>query len=142
MAKQSTLWFGYLEAGKKGSFVVRDAALDTGTSKTIYLFNRTKKKILEYRRDIVESKLRELTGDEAAEIKGLREEFESARSGFTPRVARRPATPPPPARKRRNDEEPDLSEDEDEKRPKNLDDEDDDDLGPDPDEVDVADDED
>lgn len=143
MAKQSTLlWFGYLEAGKKGSFVVRDATLDTGTPTTIYLFNRAKKKILEYRRDIVEPKLREMTEDEAAEITNLREEFESARSGFTPRVARRPVTPPPPARKRRHDEEPDLSADEDEKRPKDLDDEDDDDLGPEPDEVVEADDED
>jgi hypothetical protein len=142
MAKQSTLWFGYLEAGKKGSFVVRDAALDTGTSKTIYLFNRTKQKILEYRRDIVESKLRELTEDEAVEVERLREEFESARSGFTPRVARRPATPPPPARKRRSDEEPDLSEDDDEKPSKHHDDDEDDDLGPEPGEVEDADDED
>lgn len=143
MAKQSSLWFGYLEAGKKGSFVVRDAALDTGTSKTIYLFNHTKKKILEYRRDIVESKLRTLTDDEAAEIESLREEFESARSGFTPRIARRPvAPPPPPARKRRHDEEPDLSEEDDERRPKDLDDDEDDDLGPAPDGVEDADDED
>ncbi len=89
--KQDTLWFGYLNAGKKGSLVVRDSTLDTGTSTTIYLFNQKKGKILEYRRDIVEPKLRPLTDKESAEAEALADGFERARSGS--RSTRRPRSP-------------------------------------------------
>jgi len=41
-AKRNTLWFGYLEAGEKGTPVVRDTSMDTGTSATVYLFNQRK----------------------------------------------------------------------------------------------------
>ena len=72
-AKQSSLWFGFLEAGTKGSLVVRDHSIDTGSPTTIYLFNFEKGRILEYRRDIAEPKLRELTDDEHERLKELRE---------------------------------------------------------------------
>lgn len=124
-AKQSTLWFGYLEAGKKGSLVVRDATLDTGTPSTIYLFNQKKGKILEYRRDIVEAKLRELKAKEADSVESLEEEFERARTGFVPRVARRPVSLPPPRKKRRDEETPDIAVDDE--TPIAVDDEDDED---------------
>lgn len=120
--KQDTLWFGYLNAGKKGSLVVRDSTLDTGTSATIYLFNQKKGKILEYRRDIVEPKLRELTEKEADAVESLREEFEKARTGFVPRVARRPVSLPPPRKKRRDEEAPEL--DVEDEAPIKLDDDD------------------
>jgi hypothetical protein len=123
-AKQSTLWFGYLEAGKKASLVVRDATLDTGTPSTIYLFNQKKGKILEYRRDIVEPKLRELKAKEGDSVELLEEEFERARTGFVPRVARRPVSLPPPRKKRRDEETPDIEVDDD--VPIIIDDEDDD----------------
>lgn len=57
------LWFGFLEAGKSSSPVMRDAVFDTGNHETTYLFNLAKGRILEYRRDIVEQKLRELSLD-------------------------------------------------------------------------------
>jgi hypothetical protein len=87
--KQATLWFGMLEAGEKGSLIVRDGTLDTGTPATIYLFNVKKGRILEYRRDVVEPKLRELTADEGAMVPSLTSAFEQARAGFVPRVTRR-----------------------------------------------------
>ncbi len=62
--KQETLWFGYLEAGKKSGPVVRDVTLGTGTETTFYLFSLNRGAILEYRRDIAEPKLRELTEEE------------------------------------------------------------------------------
>lgn len=129
-AKQSTLWFGYLEAGKKGSLVVRDVTLDTGTPSTIYLFNQKKGKILEYRKDIVESKLRELKPKEAEAVESLEQEFERARTGFVPRVARRPVALPPPRKKRRDEEAPDVELDDDAPIIVDDDDEDDEDAKP------------
>jgi hypothetical protein len=129
-AKQSTLWFGYLEAGKKGSLVVRDVTLDTGTPSTIYLFNQKKGKILEYRKDIVEAKLRELKPKEADAVESLEQEFERARTGFVPRVARRPVSLPPPRKKRRDEEAPDVELDDDAPIIVDDDDEDDEDAKP------------
>ena len=93
-AKRNSLWFGFLEAGGKGSPVVRDESMDTGTPTTIYLFNLKKGQILEYRREIVEPKLRELNDNEIETMQELRKAFESARNGFTPRAMRRPSSPP------------------------------------------------
>lgn len=128
--KQDTLWFGYLNAGKKGSLVVRDSTLDTGTSTTIYLFNQKKGKILEYRRDIVEPKLRALTEKETAGVEALAEAFERARSGFVPRVARRPVSLPPARKKRREEEAPEVEIDDE--APVPFDDEEEDEEGPEP----------
>jgi hypothetical protein len=98
-AKRNTLWFGYLEAGAKGSQVVRDDSIDTGTPGTIYLFNLAKGRIVEYRRDIAEPKLRELTESERENLKELRNAFKRVRNSFTPRVIvkppRRQAKPEP-----------------------------------------------
>jgi hypothetical protein len=113
-AKQGSLWFGFLEAGKKGSPVVRDETLDTNTNSTIYLFNYNKGRILEYRRDIAEPKLRELREDETDTEKSLREAYEKARHSFTPRAARRPPAPPRQPRKPPEpEEEPDFDIDDD-----------------------------
>ena len=100
-AKRSSLWFGFLEAGTKGSLVVRDHSIDTGSQSTIYLFNFEKGRILEYRRDIAEPKLRELTDEERERLKELRQAFKKARNRFTPRVTLRLSKPPP-------DPEPEL----------------------------------
>lgn len=83
--KQKKLWFGFLEASTKGSPVVRDATLETGDPKTLYLFNYTKGKILEYRRDIVELKLREFDSEELAVVPLLRKAFKEVREHFEPR---------------------------------------------------------
>jgi hypothetical protein len=113
-AKQGSLWFGFLEAGKKGSPVVKDETLDTNSNSTIYLFNLNKGRILEYRREIAEPKLRELTDDEGEIKKTLREAFEKARQSFTPRAARRPPSPPRQPRKPPEpEEEPDFDIDDD-----------------------------
>lgn len=94
VARRSTLWCGFLEAGDKGSPVVRDASLDTGNPNTVYLFNFIKGRILEYRRDIVEPKLRELRTDELTMVHSLRSAFETARAGFEPRSGFRRTSPP------------------------------------------------
>jgi hypothetical protein len=87
-AKQKKMWFGFLEAGTKGSPVVRDATLETGDPKTVYLFNYMKGKILEYRRDIVEIKLREFESEELTMIPQLRKAFKEVRESFEPRPAK------------------------------------------------------
>ena len=108
VAKRKLLWFGFLEAGDKGSPVVLDRGLDVPGRPTVYLFNLKKGRFVEYRRDIVESKLRELTAEEAGLIDQLTTAFDLARPGFVPRI------PPPfetkgrPRRKRPEVEEPDF----------------------------------
>jgi hypothetical protein len=106
--KQSTLFFGCLEAGGKSSLVVKDDRLGTGTTSTIYLFNLSKGKILEYRRDIVEAKLRDLTDEEQSSLGELLEAFERARKGFVPRAARRTFSEPAPRAKRQKQVLPDA----------------------------------
>jgi hypothetical protein len=108
-AKKRSLWFGYLEAGVKGSLVVRDPSMDTGMTSTIYLFNFAKGRIVEYRRDIVEPKLRELTESEGEGIAEIRKAFKKARDGFTPRVTLRP----PRRRPEPQPETPDFELDDD-----------------------------
>jgi hypothetical protein len=65
--------------------VVRDDSLDTGSQRTVYLFNHNKNRILEYRRDIVEPKLRELSDAEAELRTAMLRDFEAARESFSPR---------------------------------------------------------
>ena len=112
-AKRSPLWFGFLDAGAKGSLVVRDHSIDTGAPNTIYLFNFAKGRILEYRRDIAEPKLRELTDDEHERLKDLRQAFNKARNGFTPRVTVRPSRPPKVPEQEPEPEIPDFEADDD-----------------------------
>jgi len=107
--KQATVWFGMLEAGAKGSLVVRDDALETGSPATFYLFNLKKGKILEYRRDLAELKLRELRADELDLVESLRTAFETAREGFSPRGARRRISRPYRRSKADDDEIPDIT---------------------------------
>jgi hypothetical protein len=96
-AKRSKLWFGFLEAGAKGGPVVRDDALSTGNPRTVYLFHFMKGRILEYRRDIVEIKLRDLAAEELPLIPEMRSAYEAARQTFQPRPVpvRRPVRAKP-----------------------------------------------
>jgi hypothetical protein len=107
------LWFGFLEAGAKGSPVVRDTLMDTGTTATIYLFNLAKGRILEYRRDIVEPKLRELAEAERDGIKELRAAYNKARDSFTPRVILRPPRRQPKPEPEPEPEIPEFEADDD-----------------------------
>jgi hypothetical protein len=124
-AKQGPLWFGFLEAGGKRSAVVRDPSLDTGRLSTVYLFNHNKGRILEYRRDIVEAKLRDLNDEEAHLMSHLRVAFDEARAGFTPRTVKRPEPATAPRKKRLDEEIEDF--DFDDQDIPDLDDEDEDD---------------
>lgn len=82
-AKQKgPLWYGYLEAGNKSSFVVRDDRLETGSRKTMFLFNLERKQIIEYTREIVEPKLRELKPAEAKHVDELTAAYNEARRAF------------------------------------------------------------
>jgi hypothetical protein len=85
---KNSLWYGYLEAGNRSSPVIRDDKLDTGSAKTVFLFNLARREILEYSRDIVESKLRELKAGEAKTIKDLDAAYAEARRNFKDRRAR------------------------------------------------------
>jgi hypothetical protein len=82
------LWYGYLEAKGKSSYVLLDRSLDTANPKTMYLFNQERGQILEYSREIAEKKVRELRPDEAGRIAELRAAFGEARRGFRPRALR------------------------------------------------------
>ena len=85
---KNPLWYGHLEAGNRSSAVIRDERLDTGSTKTVFLFNLARGEILEYSRDVVEPKLRELKPSEAKTIKKLDAAYAEARRNFKDRRAR------------------------------------------------------
>lgn len=88
---KNSIWCGFLEAGDKGSPVVRDDELDTGNPAKVYLFNLKRNEIIAYNRAIAEPKLRELTEKEAEQIEeALRMAYQRARRQFRGR-AERPA---------------------------------------------------
>lgn len=78
-------WYGYLEAGTKSTPVLQDHRLDTGVADTVYLYNHMRGEILEYKKAIIEPKLRELTPDEQDLRKTLKSAYLKARGQFTPR---------------------------------------------------------
>jgi hypothetical protein len=77
--QKGPLWYGYLEAGDKSTPVIRDERLDTGNRKTLFLFNLARGQILEYTREIVEPKLRELKPSEAKQVDALNAAYGEAR---------------------------------------------------------------
>ena len=95
---KGSLWYGYLNAGARSSPVLRDARLDTGNPKTLYLFNLVRGEILEYAREIVEKKLRELKPAESEFIAELDAGYKKARRNFKGRgssirnITKRPVT--------------------------------------------------
>lgn len=112
------LWYGYLEAGANSSPVIRDQQLETGNAKTLYLFNLARGKIIEYQREIVESKLRDLKPAEAVAIADLDAAYPEARRQFNGRANRtldipERATPAAKARAPVNEEEPEALPDDD-----------------------------
>ncbi len=107
----------YLEAGAKSSPVVFDTSLSTSNDQTIYLYHRLRDQIIEYRRDIVEAKLRDLSGEEAKEAKALQQAYQKARAGFSPRGAAALEIPekaaPPKAQPVRNSDDDAADDDDD-----------------------------
>lgn len=89
--------FAYLEAGAKSSPVALDPGLDTGKPETIWLFNLARNEFVEYRRDIVEAKLRDFTAREKRLCEKLRAAFARARDDFQSRapIPLRVSEPPP-----------------------------------------------
>ena len=85
MSKKAKIWYGYMEAGSKSSPVLMDPKLDTGNSKTLYLFNLNRNQILEYQRMLIEPKLRELNGKESEVADQLKKAFNKVAKDFTPR---------------------------------------------------------
>jgi hypothetical protein len=85
---ENNLWFGYLEAGEKSSPVVMDARLNTANPNTVYLFNFNRGEIIEYRRDIIEAKLRPLETRQGQDEKKLKSAYTKVRTDFTPRGGR------------------------------------------------------
>ncbi|MDH3527153.1 MAG: hypothetical protein OEM43_06580 [Gammaproteobacteria bacterium] len=85
----SSCWYGYLEAGKRSSPVLRDNHLETGNPKTVYMFNLQRGEIIEYSNEIVEKKLRDLKPNEAALIKELDDGYKKARQIFKGRKRRK-----------------------------------------------------
>ena len=98
-------WYGYLDAGPKSSLVVMDPNLSTGNSKTVYLFNLARQRILEYSRAVVDRKLRPLRPDERPQVAALQAAYAQAKSGFSPRGGRGFGVPDrgPVARRRREE---------------------------------------
>jgi hypothetical protein len=96
--------------------VVLDPSLLTGNEQTIYLYNQQRNQIIEYRRDIVETKLRELNSEEAKTAKALQQAYTEARSGFAPRGAAileiperaAPAKPAPAPARSSDDDDDDV----------------------------------
>jgi len=85
--KNSPVWYGFLQAGDRSSPVIRDDRLDTGNRKTVYLFNLSRNSILEYSREVVEPKLRDLRPDESSAISDLDAAYKKARRSFKDRGA-------------------------------------------------------
>jgi len=90
---ENNLWFGYLEAGEKSSPVVMDSRLNTANPNTVYVFNLNRGEIIEYRRDIIETKLRPLAEQESQDEKKLKSAYAQVRSDFTPRGGKIAALP-------------------------------------------------
>jgi hypothetical protein len=78
---KNDIWYGYLKAGEKSSPVVRDMSLETKSRGTIYLYNHKRGAILEYSREIVEPKLRELKPEDIP-LDELMSAFRAARKPF------------------------------------------------------------
>lgn len=109
---KGNLWYGYLEVGEKSSPVIRDDRLDTGNAKTLFLFNLVRGQILEYTREIVEPKLRELKPSEAGKIAELNAAYGEARRNLQHHNVRPlnipdHAEPPKPAKGKSKDKDED-----------------------------------
>jgi len=97
---QDSLWFGFLDIGEKSSPVACSPKITTGKTDTIYLYNLNRNAIIEYKREIVEPKLRDLKKDEAGVLKELKSAYNKAAAKFTPRTMKlnipdkQPVNPP------------------------------------------------
>ena len=94
--KNKELWYGYLEAGTKSSPILISSILDTNNEKTVYIYNLNRDAIIEYQRQIVEPKIRELNTDEADLIKELVSGYKAAKKNFSGKTRKPMIEPPAP----------------------------------------------
>ena len=92
--KNKDLWCGFLEAGTKSSPILISSILETNSEKTVYMYNLSRDAIIEYQRQIVEPKIRELKAEEADLIEQLVSVYNAANKNFTANT-RKPLIPPP-----------------------------------------------
>lgn len=92
--KNKDLWCGFLEAGTKSSPILISSILETNSEKTVYMYNLSRDAIIEYQRQIVEPKIRELKADEADLIEQLVSGYNAAKKNFSAKT-RKPLIPPP-----------------------------------------------
>ena len=110
------LWFGYLEIGDKSTPVAREPKLNTSNPSTIYLYNLLRNEFIEYKLDIVKSKLREFTEDEAGLNKEVKKAYIKAVKDFTPRgkiisIPDKHTNKPPTAKQKKAEELKKIAED-------------------------------
>lgn len=74
------IWYGILDAGEKTSPVVHDVTLDASQGK-VWLYNHLRNQFIEYAKDIVKLRLRELTAEDIPENE-LDKAFKTARQAF------------------------------------------------------------
>lgn len=78
-------WFGFLEAGDRSAAVLRDDKISTGNPDTFYLFNLSRREIIEYKRSVVEPKLRTLKPNEKPLEEELTAGYSLVRANFKPK---------------------------------------------------------
>jgi hypothetical protein len=105
MSKDS-LWFGYLEIGEKSTPVALEPRLNTSNPETLYLFHFQRNEFVEYKRDIVKTKLRDFTEDEADLNQEVKQAYIKAVKEFTPRgktlaIPDKQTSKPAPAKKKK-----------------------------------------
>ena len=57
--KDKHLWVGYLALANKKVLVASDDRVDTGNRKTIFLYNQERNELVEYSREIIQTKLKD-----------------------------------------------------------------------------------
>lgn len=78
---KNDIWYGYLMAGDKSTPVVRDPSVAARSDKFIRLFNYSRGEFVDYSREIVGPKLRDLNGQ--VSMDDLKAAFLDARQNVT-----------------------------------------------------------
>ena len=80
--KNQKFRYGFLEAGAKSSPVLINSKLNANNEKNLYIYNLNRDSIIEYQRQIVEPKIRELNPDEINLIEDLVSGYKAASKNF------------------------------------------------------------
>ena len=89
-------WFGMLQSKKGDAVVIWDSVLPKAEKGKVFLFNTSKDALVEYVEEIVQPKLRELTGKEQSEANAqFGERWQSVRQAYVPEEPEEEETPKP-----------------------------------------------